>query len=290
MLTFRALFAFLALALIASSAPAQLIINEVDYDNVGTDTAEFVEIYNTSACPVRLTGKTLVFVNGASNTVYLTMDLGLAVDAAGVSVTHLAPGQYLVVGDLPIPASALRVHMPILTPINVIQNGSPDGIAIVDTPPLPASPTIIDSISYEGAITAAIIPGFSDPVNLVNGTMLPAGVADNNTVNISLGRFPSGLDSNDDATDWQINAFPTPGAPNVDALGNISPIVPPPPPPPPRFCCPVDYNLDGVVNVPDIFVFLSSWFAGDPQADFNQTGGIGISDIFDFLAAWFLGC
>ena len=54
--------------------------------------------------------------------------------------------------------------------------------------------------------------------------------------------------------------------------------------------CPADYNGDGVVNVQDIFAFLSGWFAQDIAADWNANATIAVQDIFDYLAAWFLGC
>ena len=50
-----------------------------------------------------------------------------------------------------------------------------------------------------------------------------------------------------------------------------------------------DYNGDGVVNVQDIFDFLSGWFAGNPRADTNGDGTISVQDIFDFLSDWFAG-
>jgi hypothetical protein len=40
-----------------------------------------------------------------------------------------------------------------------------------------------------------------------------------------------------------------------------------------------------VVNVPDIFDFLTDWFAG--RADFDGLNGTDVPDIFAFLAAWF---
>lgn len=52
--------------------------------------------------------------------------------------------------------------------------------------------------------------------------------------------------------------------------------------------CLADWNSDGVVGVPDIFAFLSDWFAG--MGDFNGDGMSTVSDIFLFLAAWFAGC
>ena len=89
------------------------------------------------------------------------------------------------------------------------QNGAPDGVALVDT----ASGTLLDALSYEGAITAATIG--SSSLNLVEGTVLPASVADSNTVTGSLIRFPDGSDTNDAATDWRFTTTPTPGAANV---------------------------------------------------------------------------
>ncbi len=46
-----------------------------------------------------------------------------------------------------------------------------------------------------------------------------------------------------------------------------------------------DWNNDLVVNVPDIFDFLTDWFAG--RADFDGLNGTDVPDIFAFLAAWF---
>lgn len=54
-----------------------------------------------------------------------------------------------------------------------VQNGPPDGIAIVDT----YAGTVLDALSDEGSITAANIIGLGI-VSLVEGTALPAGVAD----------------------------------------------------------------------------------------------------------------
>ena len=54
--------------------------------------------------------------------------------------------------------------------------------------------------------------------------------------------------------------------------------------------CAADFNGDGVRDVPDIFAFLSAWFALDPRADFDGNGTIAVPDIFAFLSAWFAGC
>lgn len=55
--------------------------------------------------------------------------------------------------------------------------------------------------------------------------------------------------------------------------------------------CRPDWDNDGTVGVPDIFAFLSSWFAGPAgQGDYNNDGSIDVSDIFAFLSDWFSGC
>lgn len=54
-----------------------------------------------------------------------------------------------------------------------------------------------------------------------------------------------------------------------------------------RVCvgAPADWDCSGSVEVPDIFSFLSDWFAG--RGDFNTDGVNDVPDIFTFLAAWF---
>jgi hypothetical protein len=180
-----------------------LIINEVDYDQVGTDTAEFVEIYNSSAAPIPLTGVSLVMVNGSTSTVYTTVDLA----PAGT----INPGQYLVVGATSVvstvPMGTLVIDAGAVT--NYIQNGSPDGLALV------YGGMLLDALSYEGSITAATIAGVPGTVSLVEGTALATSVADSNTVPGSLSRLPNGVDTNDAATDWALSGTPTPGTANV---------------------------------------------------------------------------
>ena len=53
--------------------------------------------------------------------------------------------------------------------------------------------------------------------------------------------------------------------------------------------CFADYDCSGAHAVPDIFAFLSAWFAGDPAA-FEFGGTPGVPAIFAFLSAWFAGC
>jgi len=54
--------------------------------------------------------------------------------------------------------------------------------------------------------------------------------------------------------------------------------------------CDADFDDNGQVQVPDIFAFLSAWFASDLCADFDDNGQVQVPDIFAFLSAWFAGC
>jgi len=185
-----------------STGANHLVINEVDYDNIGTDNTEYVEIFNPSGAAISLAGKTLYLVNGANSEVYATVDLSTA--------TSLPSHGYLVIAGagVTVPASALKID-PGWTH-DAIQNGAPDGIALVDT----TNNTLIDAFSYEGSITAAMLPGFATPPSLVEGTALASTVADSNTADGSLCRHPDGQDTDNAATDWAFCATLSPGTAN----------------------------------------------------------------------------
>lgn len=108
----------LALAQTASSA----FISEFHYDNAGSDSGEFVEI--GGAAGENLDGWTLVLYNGNGGGAYFTQ---------GFTASDVLTGGVLVVGF----------------PSNGIQNGGPDGIALVN----PNGD--IEFLSYEGVFTAS---------------------------------------------------------------------------------------------------------------------------------------
>lgn len=85
-----------------------VFINEFHYDNGGTDVGEFIEIAGLAGTD--LTGWRIVLYNGANGLAYDTRVLsGVLADAGG------GPGM-----------------MSLAYPVNGIQNGAPDGIALVD--------------------------------------------------------------------------------------------------------------------------------------------------------------
>jgi hypothetical protein len=157
---------------------AKLVINEVDCDQVGTDGNGFVEIHNAGGEAADLANVDLVAVNGGDNAEY---------DRVALTGTLAAGGHLDVAIEL--------------------QNGAPDGLALLD------GSTLLDALAYEGPITAATIGG--QTYNLVEGTVLPSIVEDSNTVAGSLIRNPDGKDTNDAAADWAFTTTITRGAANV---------------------------------------------------------------------------
>jgi hypothetical protein len=157
---------------------AKLVLNEVDYDQVGTDGNGFVEIKNVGAADADLANVDLVAVNGGDSAEY---------DRVALTGTLAAGGHLDVAIEL--------------------QNGGPDGLALIE------GTSLLDALSYEGGITAAMIGG--QTYSLVEGTVLPATVEDSNTAAGSLIRNPDGKDTDDAAADWAFTTTVTRGAANV---------------------------------------------------------------------------
>ena len=168
-----------------------LVINEVDYDNAGSDTDEFVEILNTGAVDIDLTGLSLQLWNGSNTTVYNTIALDPVV---------LAAGDYFVVGSATVP----NVDQ-VAWASNGLQNGdatgtTPDGLVLLDP-----TNAVIDGLSYEGdiaGVTEGSGAGLDD-----NTTGLPAYNS------FSLSRIPDGTDTDQNNVDFQLRCV-SPGEAN----------------------------------------------------------------------------
>ena len=179
-----------------------LVINEVDYDQPGTDNDEFVEIYNGGGTTVDLTTLALVLMNGSNNTEYLRVPLA--------SAGTLANGEYLVVGSntllATVPVTAKTVAFAGAS--NNVQNGAPDAVGLLDE----SNGTLLDALSYEGEITAGNVSGVG-PLSFVEGTATTA--LDGNVDPGSLIRNPNGSDTDDALADWAFTATTTPGEANI---------------------------------------------------------------------------
>lgn len=118
---------FISIASFAQTAGVDVFINEIHYDNAGTDVGEFVEIAGPAGTD--LTGWSLVAYNGNGGADYSTVDLSNStIDNEGNGF-----------GAVSFPTAGL-------------QNGAPDGIALVD----PSNN--VQFLSYEGSFTATAGP------------------------------------------------------------------------------------------------------------------------------------
>ena len=179
---------------------AGLVINEVDYDQPGADGDEFIELLNTSAAAIDLRGLTLYLVNGSGMTDYDEYSL----DGA---TTSLAAGGRIVVGSASVLAT-LPVGVATITLGGAVQNGAPDGIAIVK----PATSELVDALSYEGSIGAAMLDALG-PFDLVEGTA--ATESDSSSVDGAMIRVPDGNDTDNASNDWAFSTLPTAGTVNL---------------------------------------------------------------------------
>jgi len=206
----------LSAELTVASRPAinHLVITEVDYDQLNTDTKEFVEIHNPTNGPVSLANTFLVFVNGGVNPPASYQKLDLA------EVGTLGAGEYLVVGSAAVVGPlAGRPGVKTLQrgTSDFIQNGgsaaSPvaDAVALYDG----VQDVLIDSLSYEATITQATIAGSSQKFDMQEGTTSTAAVADSNSVEGSVCRDAQHTDTDDNGVDFKFTTTVTPGAVNA---------------------------------------------------------------------------
>lgn len=126
-----------------------IFINEFHYDNSGTDVGEAIEILGPAGTD--LTGWSIVLYNGNGGTVYDTR-----------SLSGIIPDQEDGFGTISVSY-----------PTNGIQNGSPDGIALVDN-----NSNVIQFLSYEGTFTAVDGPAAglsSTNIGVAETSSTPAG-------------------------------------------------------------------------------------------------------------------
>ena len=120
------LLQLVALACLIASLQAQSVfINELHYDNAGVDANEGVEIAGPAGTD--LSHFKLVFYNGATGASYGELPLGGTIPAQGGTAFGTA-----------------------YFPRAGIQNGAPDGIALIDV----VASSVVQFLSYEGSFQA----------------------------------------------------------------------------------------------------------------------------------------
>lgn len=193
-----------------AAAFTDLVINEVDADTPGTDTEEFIELYNTTDAEQSLNGLLLLVVNGSN-----LQTAGTPIDLAGFTIP--ASGYFVAGGSA-------AANVDLLLPNNTLQNGA-DAIVLIEGlatefpngTPLAAvvSAGLIDAIVYD--TSDADIPELID-------ALTPGGVQINenengNQTTESIARVPDGGAAFDTSV-WRTQA-PTPGASNGNAPNDL---------------------------------------------------------------------
>ena len=177
-----------------SELPPTVVINEIDYDQPSTDTAEFIELKNVDTSAVDLSQFTLELVNGNGTTVYQTIPLPDVI---------LAAGDYFVV--CANAATVANCDLDVDPDTNLVQNGAPDAVG------LRFNGTLIDAVSYEGDTGAPYTEGSGvgledDPAEAEKG----------------ISRCVDGTDTNQNNADLKFTGI-TPGAANeclIEACGD----------------------------------------------------------------------
>ncbi|HEX6837984.1 MAG TPA: thrombospondin type 3 repeat-containing protein, partial [Polyangia bacterium] len=145
------------------------VINEVDYDNSGTDLNEFIELYNPNPVSVDLSNYAVVLATNGANE-YLRVPLtGITLDAGSATPP---PGSFLVIGSATLLATVpAMVHTITFakTQDNITNTSSnPTGIAIIDV----TNNTVVDSVSFGANAPGVIaqITGFTGKTTFAEGT------------------------------------------------------------------------------------------------------------------------
>ncbi|GAB4176724.1 MAG: hypothetical protein Kow00108_12120 [Calditrichia bacterium] len=183
----------MVLMLTGFSFAQEVYINEVDYDQSGSDTTEFIELVG----PINtdLSGYTIELVNGGNGVVYNTIDLtGYTIPADDVN----GYGFFVIGSDL-VP------NVDLVPQGFSIQNGGPDGIL------LKFNGVVVDGISYEGDMTTISTPN----PDFTSGMAINAA-DDGSDIHGSIGRITLGFNpDNQNLYFAQSTADPSPGEINT---------------------------------------------------------------------------
>jgi len=180
-------FALIAVLVGANHSNAQLVINEIDYDQEGIDSAEFIELYNPGPNTVDLDDYLIELVNGSNGSLYQIFDL---------PEVPLAPGGFFVICTDAVEIETCNFIVG--PPFNWLQNGAPDAVALW------MGGMLVDTVSYEGETSAPYTEG---PVG--------APADDSFAGLVAIARHPDGADT--DRNDLDFSPYcSTPGLKNSD--------------------------------------------------------------------------
>ena len=149
------------------ASATEIFINEIHYDNAGADAGEAIEIAGPAGTD--LTGWSVMLMNG-NPTQLKKYDT--------ISLSGTIPDQQNSFGTLSFP-------------ISPIQNGSPDGLALIDS-----SNNVVQFLSYEGTFTADNI-SINGPVAGMTSTDIGVAESSSTPVGFSLQLVGTGREYDD---------------------------------------------------------------------------------------------
>jgi hypothetical protein len=226
-----------------AQAPGFVLINETDADTGGSDTVEFIELYDGGVGGTDLSGLVIVFFNGSDDLSYEAIDLsGQQTDANG----------YFILGNAAVPGVDLTF------PNNALQNG-PDAIALYagtaanfPNGSLLTANGLLDALVYDTAdpddpaLLSLLNPGQPQ----VDESGRGSGEAHSN------GRCPDGSGGQRNTASYLQNQ-PTPGATN-DCMVDDSPMVTNVSPGPSATAIPLNAKVQ--INFSEPVTALDAWF------------------------------
>ncbi|MEE9293621.1 MAG: hypothetical protein V3W34_01475, partial [Phycisphaerae bacterium] len=178
---------------VACVAELELVINEMDYSQLGPDTNEYIELYGRGG--MGLFNYRLVLYNGDP--------LHLGVYRQIVLNGEMPEDGYYVVGTLSVP----NINQVVFTS-GGIQDGAPDGIALIDP-----EGRVLEAIAYGGSFVATQGPAtgvlFAD-IGVEDVSQTDDGLAGE----VSLQRIPNGVGPWMVTTDGGLGPDGTPGLVN----------------------------------------------------------------------------
>lgn len=175
-------------------------INEFHYDNIGTDTGEFIELAGTAGTD--LTGWSIVRYNGSTPT---------------AAVTYSSPGSITVGGVIPNESNGFGTVVFTL-PTDGVQNGGNDGFALVDN-----NGAVVQLLSYEGVFTVAAGQGAAAGL-----TSTDVGVVESSSTPIGYSLALTGTGDEYADFTWTVSTDDAPGAVNGGqsfAAAVIAPVI-----------------------------------------------------------------